>query len=125
MQWETLLIYLDDIILYSSNITEHIEKLDEVLTKLQGSGLKLKPSKCEFIQSEVLYLGHIVSEDGIKPNPKIVDTVKNWKCPSNVKEIQQFLGLANYYRRFIYKFSERASSLTHLTKKGIIFNWTE
>ena len=124
MQWETLLIYLDDIILYSSTITDHLEKLDEVLTKLQGSGLKLKPSKCEFIQSEVLYLGHVVSADGIKPNPKIVSTIGNWKSPTNVKEVQQFLGLCNYYRRFIHKFSERAASLTHLTKKGVTFDWT-
>ena len=124
MQWETLLIYLDDIILYSSTIKDHLEKLDEVLTKLQGSVLKLKPSKCEFIQSQVLYIGHVVSADGIKPNLKIVSTIGNWKSPNSVKEVQQFLGLCNYYRRFIHKFSERAASLTHLTKKGVTFDWT-
>ena len=124
MQWETLLIYIDDIILYSSTIKDHLEELDEVLTKLQGSVLKLKPSKCEFIQSEVLYLGHVVSADGINPNPKIVSTIGNWKSPTNVKEVQQLLGLCNYYRRFIHKFSERAASLAHLTKKGVTFDWT-
>ena len=115
---------IDYIILYSSTITDHLEKLDEVLTKLQGSGLKFKPSKCEFIQSEVLYLGHVVSADGIKPNPKIVSTIGNWKSRMNVKEVQQFLGLCNYYRHFIYKFSERAASLIHLKKKGVTFDWT-
>ena len=124
MQWQTLLIYLDDIILYSSCIETHFQHLDEVLSRLHAAGLKLKPSKCEFMQPEVLYLGHVVGSDGIKPNPKILETVQKWKSPKNVKEIQQFLGLCNYYRRFIHNFSDKAACLTELTKKGVQFLWT-
>jgi hypothetical protein len=69
----------DDIILYSSNLDDHFEKLDEVLSRLKRAGLKLKPSKCEFIKDEVVYLGHVVCRNGIKPNPKIIDSVENWK----------------------------------------------
>ena len=80
MKWKTLHIYLDDIILYSSNLDDHFEKLDEVLSRLKRAGLKLKPSKCEFIKDEVVYLGHVVCRNGIKPNPKIIDSVEKWKC---------------------------------------------
>ena len=106
MQWKTLLIYLDDIILYSSNLDDHFEKLDEVLSRLKRAGLKLKPSKCEFIKDEVVYLGHVVCRNGIKPNPKIIDSVENWKVPSSVKDVQKFLGLCNYYRSYVTRFSE-------------------
>ncbi|CAC5418720.1 Transposon Ty3-I Gag-Pol polyprotein,Transposon Ty3-G Gag-Pol polyprotein [Mytilus coruscus] len=81
MQWKTLLIYLDDIIIYSSNLEDHFNKLDEVLGRLRNVGLKLKPPKCEFIKDQVLYLGHTVSKNGISPNPKIVESgVRNPEC---------------------------------------------
>ena len=124
MQWKTLLIYLDDIIIYSSNLEDHFNKLDEVLGRLQNVGLKLKPSKCEFIKDQVLYLGHTVSKNGISPNPKIVESVSKWQVPNSVKEVQQFLGLCNYYRQFVHKFSEIASPLSRLTRKDVPFNWS-
>ena len=125
MQWKVLLIYLDDIIIYSSNYENHLESLDEVLKRLKNVGLKLKPSKCEFLQSELLFLGHLVGKDGIKPNPKLIESVKNWKVPKSAKEFQQFLGLANYYRQHIYKFSDIAAPLNNLTKKEVSFDWSE
>ena len=106
VQWKTLLIYLDDIIIFSSNFEEHMERLDEVLKRLQNAGLKLKPSKCEFLQDELLFLGHMVGKEGVRPNPKIIESVQSWKVPANVKEMQQFLGLCNYYRQFISHYSE-------------------
>ncbi|CAG2216575.1 unnamed protein product [Mytilus edulis] len=124
MQWKTLLIYLDDIIIYSSNLEDHFNKLDEILGRLQNVGLKLKPSKCEFIKDQVLYLGHTVSKNGISPNPKIVESVSKWQVPNLVKEVQQFLGLCNYYRQFVHKFSEIASPLSRLTRKDVPFNWS-
>ena len=125
MQWKTLLIYLDDIILYSSNLDDHFEKLDEVLSRLKRAGLKLKPSKCEFIKDEVVYLGHVVCRNGIKPNHKIIDSVENWKVPSSVKDVQKFLGLCNYYRSYVTRFSEVAAPLSSLTKKGVTFKWSD
>lgn len=95
------------------------------MTRLREAGLKLKPSKCDLIKSFVLYLGHVVSKDGLQPNPKIVDGVLKWKIPQNVKETQQFLGLCNYYRRFIKDFSKIAAPLHHLTHKNKTFLWTK
>ena len=105
-------------------IEEHIQKLEEVLERLSEAGLKLKPSKCQLLKPEVLFLGHVVGRDGIRPNPQLVEAVQKWKVPENVKECQQFMGLCNYYRRFIYKFSDIASPITQLTKKNIDFHWS-
>ena len=124
LQWKTLLLYLDDIIVISSNIEEHFHRLDEVFSRLNQAGLKLKPSKCHLFKHEVLFLGHIVGEPGIKPNPDLVSSIKEWKSPKSTKQVQQFLGLANYYRRFIQNFSEIAAPLSQLTKKETVFKWT-
>ena len=86
LQWQTLLIYLDDIIILSSDMDEHFQHIDEVLKRLQQVGLKLKPSKCEFIKEEILYLGHVVTKSGIKPNPKIVEAVKTGKNHQMLKK---------------------------------------
>ena len=125
LQWHTLLIYLDDIIIFSTDHEEHLERLEEVLYRLKISGLKLKPSKCELLKSEILYLGHIVGKEGIKPNPQIIQSIMEWKVPCNTKEVQQFLGLCNYYRQFIFKFSDIAAPLSQLTRKDIPFKWTD
>jgi len=101
LQWQTLLIYLDDIIIFSSDIDEHLKRLEEVFCRLVDAGLKLKPSKCDLLKEEILYLGHVVGKDGIKPNPKTVQSIHNWKVPSTTKEVQQFVGLCNYYRQYI------------------------
>ncbi|CAC5422737.1 unnamed protein product [Mytilus coruscus] len=95
LQWQTLLIYLDDIIIFSSDEEDHLKRLDEVFSRLINAGLKLKPSKCDLLREEMLYLGHVVEKEGINPNPKIVQSVHSWKVPSTAKEIQQFLGLCN------------------------------
>ena len=125
LQWKTVLIYLDDIIVFSSSLDEHLVKLREVFQLLQSSGLKLKPAKCDLLKKEVLFLGHIVGVNGIRPNPKLIDAVKKWVEPTTVKQVQQFLGLCNYYRRFVYQFSEIASPLTKLTEKKADFHWDQ
>jgi len=125
LQWQTLLIYLDDIIIFSSDLDEHLLRLDEVLKRIVQAGLKLKPSKCDLVSEEILYLGHVVGKDGIKPNPKIIKSVQDWKKPTSTKEVQQFLGLCNYYRQYIRNFSDIASPLSHLTRKDVAFTWTE
>lgn len=123
LQWEILLIYLDDIIIMSQNYESHFERLDLVLTKLKEAGLKIKPSKCELFQSEVLFLGHIVGQDGIKPNPQTTKAVEEWKTLTTVKEVMSFLGLCSYYRSYIQNFSHIAAPLTRLTRKNITFQW--
>ena len=125
LQWNILLVYLDDIIVMSSNFDEHIERLEEVFKRLSKAGLKMKPSKCKLIRKEVLFLGHVATQEGIKPNPQIVEAVSSWKQPVNVKEIQSLVGLCSYYRQYISNFSHIASPLTQLTKKNVKFNWDQ
>ena len=123
-QWNTLLIYRD-IIVMGHTMQENLEQLDKVLSRLAAAGLKLKPSKCHLLQTEVLFLGHTVSAAGLHPNPRSVECVSEWHKPTNQKEVQQFLGLCNYYRRFVPHFSEIAAPLTALTSKNVTFIWSD
>ena len=119
------LIYLDDIIVFSRSFPEHLTRLRKVLLRLQEAGLTLKPSKCQFAKREVQYLGHIVNAAGVKPNPAKTDAVASYPAPTTVKELRQFLGLANYYRRFVKNYSQIAEPLHQLirkTSKGLY--WT-
>ena len=119
------LIYLDDIIIFSSSFLEHLQHLRNTFMALRKAHLQLKLSKCSFAHDEVRYLGHIVSAAGVKPNPCKVDAVSQYPAPTNVKELKQFLGLTNYYRKFIYNYAHTAEPLTKLlrgSKKQ--FCWT-
>ena len=119
------LVYLDDIIIFSESFAEHLHRLHQVLSRLQEAGLKLRPSKCHFVKREVRYLGHIVSEDGVRPDPSKTNAVSSYPTPTNVKELRQFLGLANYYRRFVENYSHIAEPLHQLTRKTSKgFTWT-
>src|SRR5215469_1158766 len=119
------LVYLDDIVIYGTSLQDHNKKLIEVLTRLRRHNLKLQPDKCEFLRKEVIYLGHIISENGILPDPTKLEAVKNFPTPRKVKDVQSFIGLAGYYRRFIENFSKIARPLTKLTKKEVKFVWEE
>ena len=95
------------------------------MQKLIQAGLKLKPSKCQLLQQEVLFLGHLVGREGIKPNPALIDKVQDWPVPQNLRQLQAFMGLCNYYRRFVLKFSDNASPLNQLTCKGEAYLWND
>lgn len=97
--------YLDDIITWAPTFEDHICRLRLVFDRLRAAGLKLKPTKCRFLRKQVAFLGHVVSSHGIKTDPEQVKAVKTWPVPLNVKELQSFLGLASYYRKFILGFS--------------------
>ena len=119
------LIYLDDIIIFSASFPNHLARLRGVLSRLFEAGLKLKPSKCHFARKEVHYLGHVISAIGVKPNPFKTAAVSSYPAPTNVKELRQFLGLSNYYRRFIKDYSRIAEPLHQLTRKTSKgFLWT-
>ena len=109
--FDILLVFLDDVLVYSDSILEHVNRLDRVFAKLQLHGLKLKPSKCEFLKDHVRYLGHVVSKDGVATDERKVECVKNWKVPICVKDLRSFLGLAGYYRRYVPGFAKIASPL--------------
>jgi len=110
------LVYLDVIVIYGSSLQEHNKRLTEVLQRLREHNLKLQVDKCEFLHKEVTYLGHIISEDRISPNPVKLSAVKNFPTPKNVKDVQSFIGLAGHYQKFIKNFSKIAKFLM-LTKK--------
>jgi hypothetical protein len=119
-----VVVVIDDILIFSKNEEEHDEQLRLVLQKLRENQLYVKLSKCEFWLKEVLFLGHIISEGGICVDPGKVKSVLSWSTPQNVSDIQSFLGLAGYYRRFIERFSKIAKPMTELLEKGKTFEWT-
>ncbi|KAJ9566000.1 hypothetical protein OSB04_001966 [Centaurea solstitialis] len=122
---KSVIVFIDDILVYSKDEAEHEQHLREVLNVLRDEKLYAKFSKCEFWLHEVQFLGHVVSRDGIKVDPAKIEAMMSWKSPTNPSEIRSFLGLAGYYRRFIQDFSKIASSLTVLTKKNAKFLWTD
>ena len=122
-------VYLDDIVVFGSTLKEHNENLFRcfavsLFERLRATGLKLQPDKCEFLRPELEYLGHLITEEGVKPNPNKLEAVRNFKRPSNATGIKSFLGLSGYYRKFIKNFSTIAKPLTDLTKKDKPFLWT-
>jgi len=108
---------MDDIVIYARSLEEHKIKFNRLMARLKDANLKLQPDKCEFLRKEVAYLGHIIGEKGIKPDPNKIKAVTNFPTPRNPKHIKQFLGLVGYYRRFIPQFSKIAKPLTDLLKK--------
>ena len=116
--------YLDDIIIFSQDELQHLEHLEIVFSCLQEAGLKMKCSKCDFFKSEIHYLGHLISPEGISSLPNKLDSIKHMPVPNSVKEIKQFLGLTGYYRKFVPRFADISRPLTTLTKKDAKFKWT-
>ncbi|WVZ52612.1 hypothetical protein U9M48_003656 [Paspalum notatum var. saurae] len=120
-----VVVFIDDILIYSKTEEEHEEHLRLVLQKLREHKLYAKLSKCEFWLDQVPFLGHIVSKGGIMVDPSKISSVIDWKVPEDVKEVRGFLGLAGYYRRFIESFSRIAKPMTSLLEKGVPFIWTK
>ena len=116
--------YLDDIIIFSQNELQHLEHLEIVFSHLWEAGLKMKHSKCDFFKSEIHYLGHLISPEGISLLPNKLDSIRHMPVPNSAKEIKQFLGLTGYYRKFVPRFADISRPLTTLTKKDSKFEWT-
>ena len=125
LHWEVLLVYLDDVIVFAKTIEDELTRLGMVFQRLRQAGLKLKAKKCHLFRESVLYLGHVVSREGVSTDPEKIRAVKEWPTPTSVKDVQSFLGLASYYRRFIEGFANIARPLHRLTEKAHKFAWTE
>ncbi len=124
LRWTTCLIYLDDVIIYSATFKQHLQRLRLVLSCLSQAGLKLKWSKCSFMEHALKVSGHLISKEGVAPDPEKLEAVQSFPSPNEghstankVKRVQSFLGLCSYYRRHIQDFASIARPLTTLTKK--------
>ena len=121
LHWKIALIYLDDVLMYFHTFEDHLQHLRLVFEHFWEAGLKFKPKKCYFGQRKVKYLGHMISKEGIRPDPEKIRAIKEYPVPHTVKEVRAFLGLANYYRKFVKDFAKIAGPLHNLTKKGLKF----
>jgi hypothetical protein len=118
-----VIVFLDDILIYSKTLSDHRRHIRAVLELLRKNRLYAKESKCEFFKTSVSFLGHVVSEEGISMEKDKVKAIQNWPTPKSVAEVRSFLGLAGYYRRFVHQFSKIASPLSELLKKDKPFEW--
>ena len=125
LQWHTCLVYIDDIIIFSETIEEHLKQIQSIFDRLKQAKLKLKPKKCKLLQTKVKYLGHVVSKDGVETDPDKIAVVKEWPRPSCVKDVRSFVGFCSYYRRFIPHFATVAKPLIRLTEKKVNFVWND
>ncbi|RWS00391.1 hypothetical protein B4U79_07363 [Dinothrombium tinctorium] len=124
LKWKCALIYIDDIIVYSKTFEQHLEDLRKVYTCFRNANLKVKPSKCHLAMNEISFLGHKISARGIETDDRLVSSIKNFPTPKNIKSVQSFLGLSNFYRKFIPDYAKIAFHLYELCKNQR-FEWLE
>jgi len=118
-------VYIDNLIVFSTSIEEHLKHLEQVFSILQNNGLKINLEKCQFFKKEVELLGHILTIDGLKPVPEKIRVIIEWLPPKDISQLRSFLGAVSYYRKFIYKFAEVAQPLFKLLKKNVQFIWNQ
>ena len=125
LPWEICLLYLDNMIVHTSMISEQLSQLRKVFQCLRDAKLKLDPKKCFLLQKSVYFLGHVVSDKGVSTDPQKIKVVRTWPRPRTAKDVRSFLGLCSYYRRFIWEFSDIARPLHRLTEEGREFKWSD
>ncbi|KAI8484640.1 hypothetical protein Bbelb_375810 [Branchiostoma belcheri] len=125
LDWRTCLAYLDDIIVFSRTFQDHLTTLEEVFRRCRAANLKLNAKKCQFARPRVRFLGHVVSKQGIQPDPANTEKVRHWPTPTSTAEVRAFLGLASYYRKFVRNFAHIADPLVALTRKHVRFAWDD
>jgi hypothetical protein len=120
-----LKVFVDDLNIHNENWEDHLQHLGAVLSRLKEVNLKLNPSKCCFAAESIVFLGHVVSKEGTKPDPGKIDAVLRFPEPKTVTNVRSFLGLTGYYRKHIRGCSRLASPLFELTKKDVVFVWNQ
>jgi len=123
LNWFVCLVYLDDIAVYSRTFEEHVDRLQQVISRIHLNGLKFNPEKCFLFQRRIKFLGFEVSGQGVAPDALKVDTILSWPRPRDLTELRSWLGLIGYYRRWIPQFADKARPLFDLMKKGYDFKW--
>lgn len=109
LKWQSCLVYLDDVVIFSATFEQHIERLRLVLEAIRSANLTIKPEKCQFAFEELRFLGHVISAQGVRPDPEKTAAVAKFSTPIDKKSVRRFLGLCSYYRRFVYNFSKLQS----------------
>jgi Reverse transcriptase (RNA-dependent DNA polymerase) len=122
---DKIVIYMDDILIFSSDLNEHRRTVKQVLQRLIDNNLYMKPEKCFFEKESIEYLGMIISHNPVHMDPAKVAAIMEWPTPKTVKEVQSFLGFGNFYRHFILDFLKLSKPLTELTRKDTPFSWTQ
>lgn len=122
---EKCFIYIDDLVVIGKSELNHLHNLQAVFETCRKYNLKLNPEKCDFFKPEVTFLGHVCSNNGIMPDPSKFDSIKNYTTPHDPDAVRRFVAMANYYRKFIPNFAVISKPLNYLTKKNIIFTWTD
>jgi len=125
LKWQICCVYFDDIIIFSQTFEEHLSHIKEVLNRLQEAGLTIHPAKVQLCRRKLKFLGHIIEPGKCAPNPDKVLVLRSYPTPKNGKDIQRFLGLVGFYRRFVPDFAVYAKPLQTLIKKGVKFSWSE
>ena len=105
LKWITCLIYIDDIIVFGKNFEEHMCRVEEVLERIKAAGLKVNPEKCLMLQKKVVFLGHVVSGEGVKPSPTNITKIMSWPKPKNAKQVKQLVAMGSYYRQYVKDFA--------------------
>ncbi len=123
LKWSSVLVYLDDILIFSKDFDSHLGHIREVLQRLQTAGFTIKPTKCSLAMKSIKFLGHVIDQAGIKTDPNKVKGIKDFPRPQTLTQVRGFIGRASYYRKFIPYFSEVAEPLSRLTKKNVRFLW--
>ena len=122
LQDEEMFVYVDDVVLFAKGLSEHGKHFRRLFDRLRAANLSVQPDKCMFLAREVEYLGHVITKDGILPDPKKISAIKQYPRPQNVKQERQFLGLSGFYRRYIKDYTLKAEPLISLTKKNTSFD---
>jgi len=125
LTWESVLVYIDDIVVYAHTYEELKTRLEEVFIQLRGANLKLKPTKVKLFQCQIQFLGHLVSGQGVAMDQAKISEIVSWHRPKNVHDVRQFLGLCGYYGRFVMDYAQVAAPLHELTRVAEPFLWTE
>ena len=121
-----IMCYVDDVMIATPTLENHIERLNEVFTCMKQAGLKCKPSKCEILRDSIKYLGRLVDKHGVRPDPEAVEAVLTWKAPKTDTQLMSFLGFANYYREFVKENADKIYPVQQLMRnKGKKFTWTD
>lgn len=125
LKWIRCLVYIDDIIIFSGDHDQHLKDIAMVLERLEEAGLTVKNVKCRFFYEQLAFLGHVVSQEGISPDPSRVEAIQHLTAPTDVKTLLSFLGITGYYRRFIHRYAEIASPMYKLVRKDVEWTWND